>query len=493
MGRVEIPLFGSVILLAGGKSRRMGFDKQRLTIGDELVPHRQIRQLSAIFDQIIVSTKTPELYQNLAVQTVADLYPDAGPLAGIHAGLLQARSEYVYVIACDMPEIDASYIDFLKHKLNENFDDPPLGIATVLNDNIEPFQAFYNKRLARKIEDALKTGDYSVTQFIRNQPFLLLDEGQLAEAVPDLNIFQNLNKPEDIARMSESMTINSQVAEENDDKKVVINVDVLRVTSEESFVYSDTLIDEIQLVLVVSFEKSVSKLNESRDKNVLSVQTQDVITDGTGALKEKVHQYFHLLADRIDDFVTGWLRTNQLIESKDDILQSSHCQMGEQNDWIVEVSVVDKRGLMYLDQPIDSLRPSLTAIANSLPFSPDWLFASFDQLDQAGQLYHLTGGTHVLALYDHNLECLDVVEDVSRHVAFDKLIGKAMRDSRMLSDCFMLTSCRLTSSIVEKAAAVGITLLASRAAVTTRALEVAQQYNIHLIGFVRGGRMNVYP
>lgn len=487
------PYFGSVILLAGGQSRRMGFDKQQLTIGDERLTHRHIRQLGDIFDQIIVSTKTPELYTNLPVQTVADDYPDAGPLAGIHAGLNLARSRYVYVIACDMPEINGAYIELLKRTLSEHVGEGPNGIATVLNNNIEPFQAFFAQSLAPKIEISLKLGCHSARQFIRDHQFLLLNERQIQDAAIPLGIFKNLNKPEDIDWLSESEAIKEQVADVNENIETVRTIDVMRLTTKDSYVYTDSVIDEIRLMLSVHFENRDKKQELAPEIDARSLRTKEEPAEKMASIKGKESLYFHLLKDRIDDFVSGWLRTNRLIENKQDIVAISHRQTEDPTAWKADVTVTDKRGLLNLAEPTRDHRPSLTDIAHSLPFSPAWLFEKFDQLDRSAKRFHLTGGTHVLALYDQKLECLDVVEDVSRHVAFDKVIGKATKDNVLLADCFMLTSCRLTASIVEKAAAVGLTLLASRAAVTTRALKTAQKFNIRLIGFVRDGRMNIYP
>ena len=455
------PSFGSVIILAGGQSRRMGFDKQQLVIGDELLPHRQIRELRESFSQIIVSTLTPELYKGLPVETVTDLYVDVGPLAGIHAGLMAARSDYVYVIACDMPEVNASYIEALKQKLSASMEvKRPDGIATLrASGRIEPFQAFYQRTLVPAIEHALLSGKNSVVDFLHNRPFLWFSEEEAKRQSEGLSIFQNINKSVDIGPLRKKVkghVLDRDVAEQSD---LLREVDILRVTRNDAFIYTDTLIDEIQLDLTVGEETMP----------------------------------FYLLADRMEDFVIGWLRTTKQIENRDDVLKISHRQTDHPDVWEAEVTLIGKREHPASEGIIEHGRPTLAEAIPALPFSAEWLVERFDLLDQSGKLFHLTGATHVLALYREDGERLDIVEDVSRHVAFDKLIGRATTEGIELSDCFMLTSCRLTASIVQKAAAVCIKLLASRAAVTTRAMKVAQRYNIRLIGFVRGGRMNVYP
>lgn len=103
--------FGTAIILAGGKSSRMGFDKQFLKIDKRRLMFSIINKLNKEFDEIIIVTNKPDHYIGLSHKITRDILRDKGPLGGIHAGLMQASSKYSLVIACDMPNINLSYIN----------------------------------------------------------------------------------------------------------------------------------------------------------------------------------------------------------------------------------------------------------------------------------------------------------------------------------------------------------------------------------------------
>lgn len=196
--------------------------------------------------------------------------------------------------------------------------------------------------------------------------------------------------------------------------------------------------------------------------------------------RDSSHQ-FALCADRIDDFLVGWLRSSGLIQTYGDLLDLT-IEEAAKDVWRASVHLAAKA------QPVSRINEAMPA----LPLPASWFFAAFDQQDADGHLFKLTGSSHVLGLYDWQGAQLDLVEDISRHVAFDKLIGRAVKNDLDLTQCLVLTSCRLTGSIVLKGIAVGLPLLASRGAVSSRALQLAQKHKVRLLGFVRGGRMNVY-
>lgn len=106
-------------------------------------------------------------------------------------------------------------------------------------------------------------------------------------------------------------------------------------------------------------------------------------------------------------------------------------------------------------------------------------------------LFLLTGGVHSCALYDIN-GILIFEEDIGRHNALDKILGKALEDKVDLSDKMILTSGRISSEIILKAAKRGIPMVVSRSAPTSLAIDIAKELNIALIGFVRGEKLNIY-
>ncbi|MFB0972702.1 MAG: molybdenum cofactor guanylyltransferase, partial [Neofamilia sp.] len=99
----------SSIILAGGKSTRMGFDKQLLKIEDELIVNYLGRRLKNHFKEVVAVTNTPELYEDEEFILTKDIYPGFGPMAGIHAGLEKTTTRGAYVMACDMPSISGEF------------------------------------------------------------------------------------------------------------------------------------------------------------------------------------------------------------------------------------------------------------------------------------------------------------------------------------------------------------------------------------------------
>lgn len=91
------------IIVAGGRSSRMGQDKALLRLGGVTVLERIAAVLGQVTKRVIAVTRDPEQYRELGLEMTADLYPGLGPLSGIHAGLSASNTEWGIVVACDMP------------------------------------------------------------------------------------------------------------------------------------------------------------------------------------------------------------------------------------------------------------------------------------------------------------------------------------------------------------------------------------------------------
>jgi molybdopterin-guanine dinucleotide biosynthesis protein A len=197
--------FGSAIILAGGKSRRMGFDKQQLQIDNRYLVRFHEECLGSLFHQLIVVTNTPELYQDTRFVVVSDEIPEGGPLSGIHVGLKSALSRFVYVIACDMPHINIAFVEYMKRRLQGC---SWSGCVTLFRNSIEPFNAFYCRELVEDIEDYLEKGEKSVFRFIKQRNFLHLGDGEVRTYSPEF-MFVNLNTREEFEDWSQkSQTCN---------------------------------------------------------------------------------------------------------------------------------------------------------------------------------------------------------------------------------------------------------------------------------------------
>ena len=111
--------------------------------------------------------------------------------------------------------------------------------------------------------------------------------------------------------------------------------------------------------------------------------------------------------------------------------------------------------------------------------------------NKKSKLFLKTGGVHSCALSDGE-DILIFEEDIGRHNALDKIIGKVFMEDIDVSDKMILTSGRISSEVLIKMAKVGIPIIVSRSAPTNLTLEIAKELNITVIGFVRGDKMNMY-
>lgn len=115
----------------------------------------------------------------------------------------------------------------------------------------------------------------------------------------------------------------------------------------------------------------------------------------------------------------------------------------------------------------------------------------FNEFQQRSESFSLTGCFHIAALSD-GVKILAFAEDIGRHNAVDKVTGYSILNNIPFNEKLMLVSCRLSSEIISKCSRCGIPIIASRAAPTTLAIEIAESSGITLIGFIRGDRMNIY-
>jgi len=130
-------------------------------------------------------------------------------------------------------------------------------------------------------------------------------------------------------------------------------------------------------------------------------------------------------------------------------------------------------------------------VLSDLRVTPAEVLALSRRFQGASELYRTTHGVHSAALCDTR-EILVFAEDIGRHNAVDKVIGRCLREEIPVADRMLMTSGRISSEILFKTAGSNIPVLISKSAPTDMGVELARELGITLIGFVRGGGMNVY-
>ena len=182
--------FGTAIILAGGKSKRMGFDKALMEVCGQPIVGLIIKQLRKVFDDIIVVTNNPDGFSSLDVTITEDILSNSGPLGGIHAGLMLSKSKYAFLTACDMPIISPEYAKYMTEVAEEEL---PHAVISEKGDWIEPFHALYSRELTEDIEYNVENGIYKIFDVLKFKNVIKISEAKVREYSPDLSVFTNLN------------------------------------------------------------------------------------------------------------------------------------------------------------------------------------------------------------------------------------------------------------------------------------------------------------
>ncbi|TWH74340.1 FdhD protein [Modestobacter roseus] len=215
------------------------------------------------------------------------------------------------------------------------------------------------------------------------------------------------------------------------------------------------------------------------------------------------------------DLVHGFLATEGVIRSTDDLAGLRYCNSvddaGRNTYNVVDVDLAP--GVEAPDTALDRnfytssscgvcgkasidairTRTSYDIAGDGARLTLETLLALPDRLRAAQQVFDKTGGLHAAGLFTLDGELVALREDVGRHNAVDKVIGNAVREGRVpLSGHVLMVSGRSSFELTQKAAMAGIPVLAAVSAPSSLAVELAQQFGMTLIGFLRGDGCNVY-
>jgi FdhD protein len=144
-------------------------------------------------------------------------------------------------------------------------------------------------------------------------------------------------------------------------------------------------------------------------------------------------------------------------------------------------------------QMIEDLRRDLAVLPAGQRFDPSMLPGLVEKLRSGQGVFERTGGLHAAGLFNAGGDLLALREDVGRHNAVDKVVGRLLLDGRLPgSQTLLVVSGRAGYEIVQKSIGAGIPLLAAVGAPSSLAVALAREFNQTLVGFLRGDRFNVY-
>jgi molybdopterin-guanine dinucleotide biosynthesis protein A len=183
----------TLVLLTGGRSRRMGTDKASMVVDGRPLGMRPIEALGALVAEVVVAGRP---VPGLAGRVVADTVADAGPLGGVVAGLRAVRTPLAIAVACDMPSLVPAVVELLLARLRA---DPGLLAACCDGPHgIEPLPLALRSTAALPLEVALMRGERALRSALAGPALGLAGEPDWRPLDPEGRCFANWNRPEEV-------------------------------------------------------------------------------------------------------------------------------------------------------------------------------------------------------------------------------------------------------------------------------------------------------
>ncbi|MBI4286039.1 MAG: molybdenum cofactor guanylyltransferase [Chloroflexi bacterium] len=185
------------IVLAGGRSRRLGRDKTLEPFGGETLLQLVVSALKTLNGAIIVVGNAEQSFARLYpdLKVVTDIYPDKGPLGGLYTGLKASVSQYNLVVAGDMPFLEPALIRYM------------LGVATGFDmvvprvgHLVEPLHAVYSRECLAPIERLLQEGELQVRKLLNLVKVRYVEANEIDRFDPEHLSFFNINTGADLAK-----------------------------------------------------------------------------------------------------------------------------------------------------------------------------------------------------------------------------------------------------------------------------------------------------
>ena len=185
----------SCIILAGGRSSRLGVEKAFLEIGGRPIIERVVERMTMLGDEVILVTNNPEQFAYLGLCMVGDVQPGQGALGGLYSGLLAVNNDYSVVVACDMPFLNLNLLRYMILLTPEQD-----VVIPRLGNELEPLHAIYSRECLEPIERALSRGERRVVAFLPEVRVRYVDWHEIGILDAKYLSFFNVNTREDWER-----------------------------------------------------------------------------------------------------------------------------------------------------------------------------------------------------------------------------------------------------------------------------------------------------
>jgi molybdenum cofactor guanylyltransferase len=187
----------SIVIQAGGQSRRMGQDKARMPFLGRPLIQRVVERMRPIAAEILVTTNQPEAYAFLGIPLCPDLKPGRGALGGLYTGIAAAKHPLVAVVACDMPFASPGLLQFQAQLLETEGADVAI---PALADGYEPLHAVYRRETCLPaIEWALENDLWKIISWFPKVKVREVTPDEIRRHDPADLAFFNVNTPAEFA------------------------------------------------------------------------------------------------------------------------------------------------------------------------------------------------------------------------------------------------------------------------------------------------------
>ncbi len=178
----------SGVILSGGRSSRMTFNKAFADICGKSVLEIIMEKFIKHFDDLMIITNEPELYQGMGTAVYGDVYPHMGPMAGIHSGLYHSRYDTIFLLGCDMPFFN---MDVAIYMLNNctGYD----CVVPVINNKLQPLSAVYNSSCLAALTECLENNKLKLTWFVDSLNTRYVNENEIRSFGEIETMFLNVN------------------------------------------------------------------------------------------------------------------------------------------------------------------------------------------------------------------------------------------------------------------------------------------------------------
>jgi molybdopterin-guanine dinucleotide biosynthesis protein A len=181
------------IILSGGKSIRMGENKAFIQIEGVPIIRRIYDLFNELFQEVIIVTNQKDLFSDFDSKIYSDLIPGKGALGGLYTGIFFSSFHHSFCVACDMPFIKKSLVQYLI----ENRDDEDV-IVPRTKDGFQPLHAIYSKNCVDPIRKIIGEGKSKIIDIYHQVNVKILEERDFLSLDPGRESFINVNTPEEL-------------------------------------------------------------------------------------------------------------------------------------------------------------------------------------------------------------------------------------------------------------------------------------------------------